>query len=110
MSLPFLETGPMLKTLVQFPEVTSLVMNTGIQFLDFGLNETSIARLTGHFWPQATGAGEPAGLGEAPRFVLHPLFEDRDGAWRYVVEGMAEGVLAPDEGLYEYRATRALDV
>jgi hypothetical protein len=100
----------MLKTLVQFPEVTSLVMNTGIQFLDFGLNETSIARLTGQFWPQATGAGEPAGMGEAPRFVLHPLFEGRDGAWRYVVEGMTEGVPAPDEGLYEYRASRALDV
>ncbi|HWL68158.1 MAG TPA: virulence factor SrfB, partial [Geminicoccus sp.] len=97
------------KKLVHFPEVTSLVMNTGIQFLDFGLNEARIARLTGHFWHQAAPGGEES-AGEAPRFILHPLYEAADGDWRYVVEGEPGGRMAPDDGVYEYRASRALDV
>ncbi|WP_035485783.1 virulence factor SrfB [Geminicoccus roseus] len=97
----------MLKTLVQFPEVTSLVMNTGIQFLDFGLDEARVARLTGHFWAEPPGSGADA---DSARFVLHPLFEGKDGSWRYAADGAADGIPAPEEGLYEYRAARALDV
>lgn len=104
----------MLKTLVHFPEVASLVMNTGIQFLDFGLNEASIARLTGYFWaqpsPDAGPDAGPEGSGDAPKYTLHPLTETAEGEWRYAVEGDDEAVLAPEEGIYEYRATRALDV
>jgi hypothetical protein len=95
----------MLKDLFEFRPVTSLVPNTGIQFLDFGLDEAKLVRLTRHFWPQPAPA---TGDADAPRITLHPLI-DRDGAWHYVDEASPQGRAAPEEESYSVRAGQALD-
>lgn len=113
----------MLKKLTDFPDVVTLVPNSGIQFLDFGLNAAAAGKISRSFWCQTLTGQEIEKDKNKVGIRLHPLEELETGAVYYVEsdtetaafnekppEGRRVARLAPPDGVYVYRAIKALSV
>lgn len=97
----------MLKKLMTFPEVVTLVPGSGIQFLDFGLKITAVGRINRAFWPEVLDGA--AGDGGERVVHLHPLVAHGDDHV-YFSDEYPNGRLAPPDEIKEYRAGPALSV
>lgn len=97
----------MLKRLTDFPDSVTLVPNTGLQMLDFGLTSSVVARLSRAFWPEIR-SGETDEDGRS-RVILHPL-EPHENGFLYRDQTYPNGRMAPAEAVNTYRAVPALDV
>ncbi|EKV32259.1 virulence protein SrfB [Caenispirillum salinarum AK4] len=96
----------MLKKLTDFPDVITLVPNSGIQMLDFGLKLSDLSKLSRSFWPEKRDEKDPDG---GTVIHLHPLRED-DDSHVYVNEEYPDGRVAPAEEVNSYRAGPALAI
>ena len=96
----------MLKDLFDFRPVTSLIPNTGIQFLDFALKEETVSRLSRQFWSEVH-ADRTDDQGH-PMVTLHPLEEDENGNLQYFTEAHPKGAFAPEDECFAVRAPQAL--
>ncbi|GEO81719.1 virulence factor SrfB [Pararhodospirillum oryzae] len=98
----------MLKKLVDFPDVITLVPNSGIQMLDFGINasQSSLSSLTRSFWPEHAQEIEEDGR---RKIVLHPVEERETGPF-YRDEQYPNGRAAPPDDINVYGPRNALAV
>lgn len=97
----------MLKELVDFPNSVTLIPNSGLQFLDFGFQESAVERLSRNFWPEIKGPAEENDTRH--RVTIHPLVDDEEGQRVYIPAGESRPRVAPEEDQYTFRAVRALD-
>ncbi len=98
----------MLKPPFDYRPVTSLIPNTGIQFLDFALKLGEVERLSRSFWPEVhEDRRDEEGH---PLMTLHPLSKDNEGNLLYVTPGAPQGIEPPEEETFSVRAAQALEV
>ncbi|SMF66232.1 hypothetical protein SAMN06265365_1264 [Tistlia consotensis] len=98
----------MLKQLIDFQDVVTLMPNSGIQMLDFGLDlaRPAVARLSRSFWPEVRSELDSDGR----RIVrLHPL-EEREEGLVWISEQAPGGRVVPEDEVAAYRAANALSV
>ncbi len=97
----------MLKQLTDYPDVITIVPNSGIQMLDFGLSTAAVSRVSLFVWPEVRQAEtDPEGR---PKVRLHPLEEVEDGHV-FTPEGEDRARFAPEEEVASYNAVAALDI
>ncbi len=95
----------MLKPLIEFNDVVTVIPNSGIQMLDFGLEGSAVASVVRSFWPQPLDERDDLGR---TKVRLHPLAE-RGEDLVYFTEELPQGRRAPEDQTYDVRATEALD-
>ena len=98
----------MLKQPFDHRPVTSLIPNTGIQFLDFAFPLSAVERVARAFWPEVH-ANQRDEEGR-PLVTLHSLTKDREGRVIYKTGTHPDGIEPPEEEIFSVRAPQALDL
>ena len=97
----------MLKPLTEFDDVVTLIPDSGIQLLDFGLNDEMVTKVRRSFWPEKLGQTDDDG-----RHIirLHPL-EERDEGYVYFSDEYPDGRYAPadDDDIDSYSGAKAFE-
>lgn len=98
----------MLKPPFDYRPVTSLIPNTGIQFLDFALKQSDVERLSRTFWPEVhEDQRDEEGR---PLVTLHPLVKDEEGRFLYKTESAPKGIEPPEDETFSVRASQAMEL
>ncbi len=98
----------MLKTPYDFRPVTSLIPNTGIQFLDFALKGQDVERLSRTFWPEVHR--DQTDAEGRPLVTLHALTKDGEGRFLHVTPAHPNGIEPPEQETFSVRAPQALEL
>ena len=97
----------MLKDLTDYRPITTLIPDTGIQFLDFGLGVDAISKVSRQFWPDIDpGVTDDGGN---PQITLRIVEEDEDRNPLVRTAAHPGGVPVVEDECYSVRAMQALD-